>query len=139
MTSKHVVRLGPIALSKLAVYAELEDALADRITIELRDDQAHLNPHQAPPAFTPTAKLKRSAARGIAAVVAAANTQFSGVNAEHMAERLAALGVDADTARGVAQVMAGRFVLATSDLNDEQLEQAINATLIGHQITDERI
>lgn len=139
MTSKHVVRLGGISLAKLAVYAELEDALAERITIELRDDHAHLNPHQAPPAFTPTAKLKRSAARGIAAIVAAANAQFSGVTAADVTERLTKLGVDADTARRVAALMAGRNVLATSDLPHAALQEAINAVLIGAQLTDERI
>src|SRR5215218_4333199 len=94
------IHLGPVALTRLAGYAEIVDALADQFVVTVRDDNAA--PYDAAPDMVPNAKLKRAAARGVALLVASRNAQLTGVAAEQLATRLISLGTSAHVATGVA-------------------------------------
>jgi len=129
--------LGPVATATLAALSEAVDILAAEI--EPVPSSKPQNPYQPAPDFTPSLRLRKAAARGVAIVTNGQNAELSGATADAVAERLVKLGVPARVAASVAGKLAGRRALAVTPLNLQQRHGAIEALLLGRRLTDETI
>ena len=130
------LRLGPKAIARLAILGDALDAHADTIEIEVRTNNARKY-DPTPANYTPSAKLKRAAARGVARLVAAENSTLSRITPDVAVARLVKLGVPEDVAASVAAPLVNARVLAGVELRPEQTEQAITALIVGRQYSAE--